>query len=163
MNSLQGDLNVTGQVICGGITLPSNAIGNAQVNAASPLGVTKTIHQYIKEYAQAFASNATSVRIALHSVIGTTATVVSFFAGSTTAALTTATCTFDLYKNGSSILSATIIITNSNMAYQQVTAAIATAGCTTGDCLEAVITAAASGGTLAKGIFCGVVIDETSQ
>src|SRR4051812_46702505 len=72
-------------------------------------------HQFNKTYGQnGTAAAATQV---LHEVRGTNATLRGIRAGSVVACTGNATITVDVKKNGTTILSATIVLDNANTAY----------------------------------------------
>lgn len=163
MNTLDGDLRVRGRVIPDALTLPTSSIGNTQFNPADPLGVANQQHQYVKQLAQAFGAAAASERRVLHRVYGATATLLDVKAGVVQVAGGAATVTVDLYKNGVSVLSATITLDNTVTAFGTKTGAFASTALVAGDVLEVVLTAAAGGGTLPQGVFVEVTLKEDAQ
>ena len=76
------------------------------------------------------------------------------------AALTTATVTVDLKKNGTTVLTGVITLDNGNTAYIPEAGSLGTATYGNDDVLTLVIVAAASGGTLPTGLGVTVILRE---
>ena len=153
-NRLVGNTHIDGTLSANAITYPSGSI----------LSTSLQRHRIYKHYSQeaATAVSDTAVTYPIHVVSGATAALSSFKAGSVVAGLGGATCTFDLKKNGASIITAVISLDNTNTAYVPETAAFtaATAAGVANDVYSVVIDGNAGGGTALKGVFCEMVIDE---
>lgn len=89
------------------------------------------------------------------------AAVVSFNAGAITAAGATTTVSIDLKKNGVSILSAPIVLNNTQAAREKVAATIASADLVADDVLE--VHMALTGTNEPKGVFVELEIDENPE
>ena len=75
-----------------------------------------------------------------------------------------ATITIQVKKNGTNILSASLVIDNANAAFAFESAAgFTSTALVANDVLEVDITAAAGGGTLGQGLFCELVTKEDAQ
>jgi hypothetical protein len=146
---MPNDLSLPGGLICPG---PATFRGAMNAGAGANLSPSAMQHEHRAVYAQPNAAATTETKV-LATVRGATGTLKSFVAGSIVAALTTATVTLDLKKNGTTVLSAPITLDNANTARVVEAATISNATLTAGDVLEVVATAAASGGTLPTGVF----------
>lgn len=158
-NAFDGDLVVRGGLSAQSMTIPANAVGNAQIPAGA--GITYTKLQQLRQpsYAQPNTAATTETRMML-AVRGATATVVELAAGAIVAAIGAATVTVDLKKNGVSILSGVLTLDNTTAAYVLKTATVLTPNLVVGDVLTIVITATAGGGTLPTGFFVQIRVSE---
>ena len=93
-------------------------------------------------------------------MLGATAEIQSVRAGVVVAAVGDSTVTIDLYKNGASILSAPIVLDNTNTAYTEETGTLSSDDLVQGDCLEVVVTVSAGTGTLPQGLYVEVDVHE---
>jgi hypothetical protein len=159
---IQGDQYFNGNVGMKTLSPPAGCITNAAIEALAGIDATKVDHQHRMVYSQP-NTTATSETRMLFVCYGATGTVIAFRAGSIVAALTTATVTLDLKKNGTSILTGVITLDNANTARVVEAATISSASLVTGDVLEVVITATAGGGTLPTGVFCSLTVNEEAQ
>jgi hypothetical protein len=139
--------------------VPDASWGDAQIGATNPILATKLKHQYVQVYGQPSGTAAVTERKVTH-VARAAGDVQAVEAGVVTPAVGAATVTLDLKKNGVSILTAVITITNAQAAYAKVAGALSSTSYVTGDVFELVVTAAAGGGTLPQGFFCDVVFRE---
>lgn len=151
MDKLDNNLQVNGFVQATQFLLASG--GTAQL--PSSMG-----HQHAKTLSWSGAqSDATQV---IHVVKGATGTIISFCAGSVTPCAGAATCTLDLKKNGTTVLSAVITLNNTHSAYEVVEATLSTTSVVTEDVLTVVVDAIDGGypaGTI-QGLFCELRINE---
>ena len=161
---IPGDLYVDGALSARSLLIPAGAVSNASIPAGSPgtfIDPTKIGHQHNRLYGQ---PNTTAVaeRKALHRVNGTTATIVAAAAGVLGANVGAATITVDILKNGVTVLTAAIVLTNADLARVGHAGVIsgASAACVAGDLIETNITVAAGGGTPGTGLFVQVVVNE---
>lgn len=160
MGSFNEDIHVGGRLSCKTFVAPDGCITNAAVLGG--LDGTKTVNRLRERYSQESATNGASESRVLH-VAHAAGSVVSFKAGNVVACIGVATITFDLKKNGSSILTAVITINNTHTARQVVEAVLSSTSYVAGDVFEVTIVATAGGGTLGKGAFCELVADEDPQ
>ncbi len=163
LSRIEGDLFVVGRILAGSITLPADAVTDASIIAAANIAASKVERRIAKTYAQTFTDDVVADRKIIHRVYGATATIVGFVAGITTVFGAASTCIVDLLKNGSSILSATIQLSNSYTAFQLVSpAGYTSTSLAAGDVLEVQVKTI-SGSNLGKGLFADLVIDERAQ
>lgn len=156
------DLQIAGRLIAGSITYPSGQLGDDAVQAAAGLSASKLQHQHqpcavLCDHATAAAAK----RVQLHRVKGATATVVSFHAVCSVAPSGGDSVTLTLKKNGSTILSASVTLNNTTVAFTAVAGTVSTPDLVAGDVLEAEISAVS--GTSCKGVSCHAVIREAAQ
>jgi hypothetical protein len=162
-NLVQGDLVVTGNLIPGGLQAPAGSVSASNIGspAAGQPGIasSKLNHREHHFYNQ---PNTTIVAatVPIFITYGTAGTVVSFKAGSIAVCTGAATVTVDLYKNGSSILSAPIALNSSSVARVAQAATISTPATAVGDWFDIVVTATAGGGTIGTGLYVEAIIDE---
>jgi hypothetical protein len=166
MNVVDGDLNVKGNIIIsagGGLSIPANSIGDSQISATSPLGVSKVTQQIVEKYAQVHGSAAVTARVPFHVAVGA-GLINSVQAGISVIAVTPATVTVDLYRNGVSIATP-ISIDDGDAAYALLPMTIDANedDYVEDDVFELVIVATAGGGTLPQGLFVIGVFRETAQ
>lgn len=136
-------------------------IEDKHVAADAAIGAAKLQHQHRATYAQESATTAAAGRDeVIHVVKGETGTLKTFTAGCVVASLLDAIISVDLHKNGASVLDAPIAIDLNDAAYAIVAGTIQTAPVVVGDVLEVVVTVAAGGGTLGKGVFASLDLFE---
>ena len=158
-----GDLYVNGALGAKSLTPPASCIGDAAIVAGAGIQATKCQQQYDKTYAQTFAVTAVSERKVAHVVFGATAKLVALKAGLTVANIGAATITIDLLKNGVSVLSAVITLNSSTTTFSLTNATITGTTAVQGDVFEFNVVATAGGGTIGKGVFASLIIDEDPQ
>ncbi len=136
------------------VTLPANCVGDANFTAASPLGVDKQGHQYLKGLAQVHGSAAAAERRVVH-VARAAGVLDDFRAGVVVACTGNATVTVDLRKNGTTVLDAPIVLDNTNTAFAKEAAGVSAAAddYVAGDVFEVVVTVNAGTGALGQGLF----------
>ena len=159
LSTIEGDLRVRGTLQADYFTPPAASVGDDQVSSASPISADKLKHQYLPTYSQPNTTATTETRV-IH-VARAAGTIEGFRAGSIAPCSGAATITFDLRKNGTTVLSSVITLDNANTA--RVIEAGTLSGSPTvvaGDVLEVVITATAGGGTLGTGAFCQAIVRE---
>ena len=159
--TIQGDVIVTGNISPASFTAPSSQfVGDTQVKTGAKISASKLQTRISKIIADNNSAVATSYRRTIWRVFGATCALQDFRIGiAGTAAVGAATVTVDLFKNGSTILTATVQITNALAQYGTVAASLAAGALTlvAGDVLEISITATAGGGTLPNGFFAALV------
>lgn len=160
---VQSDLLVNGAVSCNSLAVKTPDVTDARVAPAAGIQASKLQMQHEKSYSQVGGAGSAAETKVVHVVYGATGTVLSFKAGSKTANVGAATITVDLWKNGSSILTAAISLTSATAAYALVSAALASVNLVAGDVLEVVVTVAAGGGTLGNGVFAALVLTEATS
>jgi hypothetical protein len=141
---------------------PTASIGDSQMDAARPIDADKSIHQYNVGYTgQKRGTAVAAAQVVIHTAVGD-GNLLQFQVGFAVAAIGDSTATFDLKKNGASVLSGTETLDNGDAAFTLTTAGIATAPYVAGDVFELVITVAAGTGTPAQGPIVSAVFQETS-
>ena len=156
------DLFVAGNINSRTLTIPAGSLLNAGVGAAAAIGATKTIQQHVLHYAQDSAVTAASEERVIHVVYGTTGTSVAFECGCVVTNAGDATVTFDLLKNGTTVLAAAAEVNSNHSAYELVTATVSTSTLVDGDVLEITI-ATAGTSTVGLGAFCSLVLRELPE
>lgn len=157
---LDGPLTITGQVtMTGTAVLPVNTVTNSMIGASvsSPIDVEKVEQQITAAYSQPNTAAADETRV-LHRCEGS-GTVVAVRVGSIAIAVGDAITTFDVKKNGTTILSAAKEINSSNTNRVSVDATLSgTPTYVEGDLFEVVIDGTIGTGTLPTGCFCQLVL-----
>lgn len=163
LTRLDGNVFVNGNLQSTSMDIPAGTITNSDVNASADIDATKLEHEHRKHVNQVHGSAATTERRVIHTVKGTTGTVVAFRCGVVVACVGAATIDIDLLKNGTTILSAAIQLDNTNAAFAfEDASGFTSTTLAADDVLEADITATAGGGTLGQGLFCELTVREDS-
>lgn len=160
MNQIDGDIRIVGTLVPDDIVLPDSCVTSGKVEAAANISADKLESRIYVSHAQANSAATAETRslfVAIRDGI-----VNSVKAGSIAAAIGDSTTTIDVKKNGTSILSSTITLNNSNTARTAVSGTIngAQDDLVAGDWLEVVITISAGTGTLPTGVFVQLEIDQ---
>lgn len=157
---LETDLRITGAFSAGSMVLPAGSVKNTTVVGNAGISAEKVEHRnkpYLTQTGTAVA--ATSV------VYLATATCVinAVKALSIGICTTPATITIDCLKNGTTVLSSTIVLDDGNTARLAEAGTLSVTSMTAGDVLEFVVTVNAGGGTLGTGLYCWAEIDELAS
>lgn len=153
----RGDVTFTGT-----LTMPDGTVVDGDVAAAAGIAASKLEHDHRPIYSQESATTAAAETKVVHIAKGD-GTLNEFKAGCVVANIGAATVTVDLTVNGVSVLTAAIEIDSGDAAYALVEGAIDTTAIETGDVIEVAVTVAAGGGTLGKGVFAYLDLDEDYQ
>ena len=161
---IESDMYVNGTLTAKQFAAPTGSVNADAIVALAGVEASKLQHQHqpVAVLTDHATDAAAGKREVLHVVRGATAQVIAFRAGCTVAATSTGTCSVDLKKNGTTMLSGTITINSGVAAFDLVTGTLSSTDLVAGDVLEAHITAA-SGSTLPRGIFAQAVIREDAQ
>lgn len=162
-SQIEGAQNFKGAVTLASVNLPSECVEDRHVEAGAGIDSDKLEHQHRVTYGQANTAAVDETRI-IHVVHGTTGEVIAFVAGSIAKAVGDATCTVDLKKNGTTVLTGVITLDSGNT--NRVAEAGTLSGTVTlavGDVLEVVIDGTIGTGTLPTGVFCSATIKEDAQ
>ena len=154
------DVRIQGSLTCQEFNPPSACIDNDAIEADAQIDASKLVHRHKIHYSQQVAVDAVSdAKVLFVCTAGDGATVVSFRAGSIVIAGAATTITVDLKKNGTTILSATFVLDNTNTVYvcEQPIGFTSTA-LVTGDVLTAHFTLA--GTNEPTGLFAVLEVDE---
>ena len=160
---IDSDVYVNGNLNSLTMSIPAGTITNTAVNAAADIAATKLEHRSKILYAQESATNAADESRVVYCCYGATGTIIAFEAGSVVVATGNATCTVDLKKNGTSVLSAPITLDSTNTIMVAEAGTVTTTAIADGNVLEVVIDGTAGTGALAKGIFASIVLDEKAN
>ena len=144
---VQGNLVVTGN-----FSFSAGTVTDTSVAAAAGIGATKLQHSHEQGYAQESATNAATESRVVFKASGA-GTVNAFVAGAVVLLTGNDTCTIDLKKNGTTVLSAPIALSSSDTSRVAKTGTVTSAAFVAGDVFEVVITATHNTGTLPKGVF----------
>jgi len=156
------DVYVAGSLIpVGGITLPSSSVTNTSVQAGADILASKLEHQHEIVFSQDIGVDCASQAKVVHVVYGTSGTIVAFKAGAVTVAGATTTVAVDLKKNGTTCLSSTITLNNTQTAYQLVTGTLSVTTLTAGDVLSVHFTL--TGSNKPQGVFATLVLTEKAS
>lgn len=158
------DVHINGQLTfssTGGVTLPKDSVTNTQVQAGAAIGASKTQIRLRKSYAQPSGDTAAAESKVIH-VAKASGQINGFVAGLVDKCLNGATVTFDMKKNGTTVLTAPVELTDAQEDYETVSGTIDVLSYVTGDVFEVAVTVNAGGGTLGKGAFAQAVFDENA-
>ncbi|OGG44120.1 MAG: hypothetical protein A3F84_27810 [Candidatus Handelsmanbacteria bacterium RIFCSPLOWO2_12_FULL_64_10] len=158
---IPNDVYVTGNLSSLTFSPPAASIGDTAVAGSAGIQASKLEHQYMDRLTQVHGSAATAERRVIKTAKGATGDIVSFRCGVLVACIGNSTITIDLYKNGSSILSATTVLDSGNAARAFESAAgFSSTTFVADDVFECVVTVSAGTGTLGQGLFCELVTRE---
>ncbi len=166
-----GDLQITGNLAAGSMTVPAAAVANAQIAAAAGIEVTKLEHRHALHHSDLSTGAAASGDRFLGAVYGTTGDLVSFKAGVYTAMSTatdgTLSVTIDLKKGTAAGALATVLTAPIVLTRTQNTAArtlySATINATTLAQLDQLwlsMTVTGTAATAAAGLFAHALMNE---
>ena len=162
---IPADVNIAGTLRATTFILPTAIVLDATVAGAAGIQASKLQHRHQPVYNGGDSiTTAVTNRQVLHYVYGTTGTILAFRCGSVVANVGAATVSIQLKKNGANILTAATVLDNANTAFiVENEAGFTSTALVLGDVLEVDITAAAGGGTLGKGVFASLVLNEDAQ
>lgn len=161
-NRIDGGLHVSGNFSATSVTLPAGTVTDVMVNAGAAIGQEKLEHQHRANFSQP-NTTATAETKVVH-VAYADGELLDFRAGLIGPCVGAATVTFDLKKNGTTVLTGVVTLNNTHSARQDVAGTISgTVTCVTGDVFEVVTTATAGGGTIGTGAFASMTIKEAAQ
>lgn len=151
---LTGDVYVNGHFSAKTMALPDSTVDDSKVAAGSNIDADKIQTRVYSRWSQPNSAATAETRTLF--VAERAGVVTAFLAGSIAAAIGDSTVTLDLKKNNVSILSAVVVLNNSNTARVSEDGAInlASDDFVAGDWFEVVITISAGTGTLPTGVFC---------
>ena len=162
---IEGAMTFAGRITFKDVDLPAAAITNANVAGNAGISASKLEHQHQPNYSQESGTTAAAEDRVIHTVHGATGIVTAFAAGCVVANIGAAVVTVDLHKNGATMLTAAIDVDNGDAAYAVVAGTVdpAEEDVVVDDVIEVVVTVAAGGGTLGKGVFAKTVIEEAAS
>jgi len=160
-NTIQGNLYVNGNMACKTFTPPAGSVGDSAIPSGANLDADKLQHRWRPELTQLHGTAATAERRIVHTVKGATATIKSMLTTLSVIASGDRTVTIDLYKNGSSILTAPYVINSSNAAYSEESPlGFTSTSLVQGDKLEIVQALGGSTGNYPQGVSTVLDVDE---
>jgi hypothetical protein len=161
----QGDVLINGSLYATGLTIPNSSIRDASVAAGAGISAAKIQQQEIQLFAQDFTTTIVAQRHLIHWAKGGNGTIQEFRVTVTTAMIGAATATIDLKKNGTTILTSSITIDSTLVAFViKNPAGYTSLTYVANDFFEVeILTAVAGGGTLAKGFSSALIVREDPQ
>jgi hypothetical protein len=163
-STLGSDLYVNGHLSAKTASLPASSVSNNSVAGSAGIEASKLQHQHQQVYSQNANADAAADRRIIHVVRGNTGEIQSFHAGVRVVCTGNSTITVKLFKNGTNILSADVVIDNSNTAYSlEAATGFTSTTLAQNDVLEVDVTVSAGTGTLGDGVFAVLNIREDAQ
>lgn len=157
---IKEDLTVRGNLSCDTFSPPDNCIGTDAINVNSPIETNKQKHQYNVVYSNGKHGVAAAGERRVVHVANGAGLIEGVDIGAVVANIGAAVVTFNLYKNGATVLSAPVDLTSATAAFALVSPGIATYAYVADDVFEVFISVAAGGGTLAQAFFARLVFNE---
>lgn len=160
---IPNNVAVLGNLSAPTMSIPAAAVKNAQVASDASIGAEKLRHRFRPVFAQEGATTAAAEKRMVHHVVGATAIINSVKVGAAVSCIGDSTITVDVKKNspsGTSVLSAPITLDSASTAHLSVDATISLPNLVTTDKLYVVVTVSAGTGTLGKGVYCAIEVDE---
>ncbi len=157
-STIVGSLHVTDTITAGGgVQVGSNSVTDSSVAAGAGIAASKLEHQYVITEKQV-GSAADETRI-MHiaqgdgDIVGVKAACIGVAVGS-------ATCTVDVKKNGTTILTGVITLNSSSVTLVAQSGTLATTTYGDGDVFTVVFDGTTSGGTLPTGVAATLILRE---
>jgi hypothetical protein len=162
MSRMSGNLYVAGTLQAQTLVPSTGSVSNTHVADAAAIEHTKLRHRHVLTYGQSGTAAAATVPIHLAHAAGT---ILAVSAGVIGAHVGDSTTTVDVKRQGTSILTAPIVLDSGNAARTEEAGTLdgAQDDVTAGDLLEVVVTVNAGTGTLGTGLFVNVVVSEDGQ
>jgi hypothetical protein len=164
---IDGNLTVRGALSSESLSIPALTVTDAMVSATAGISAAKLEHEFRPTYAQeASANNAAETRVVW--TARAAGVVQAFEVGLVTPPDTASgsggrTAIVDLKKNGTTILSATVTLNSTTVAYALSTATISSSAYVDGDVFTVVVTAGVgTTGTYPKGVFAAMTVREAA-
>lgn len=155
------DVVIRGRLTAQSMTVPSDTITDSNVQSGANFAHAKLQHRHLLKLHQSGNATAETKPLYIADVAGS---VVSVKAASIVAATGDSTCTIDVRKNGTTVLTGTIVLDNANTARTKEVGTLDGAqALAIGDMLEVVVTVSAGTGTLPTGLLVEVVVAENGS
>jgi len=161
MGRLDEGLYVGGNLSAATMTIPAGTVTNAAVSASAGIVATKTVPQHVITYGQANTAAADETRV-IHAAYGA-GTVIAVHAGSIGIAVGDATCTVDVKKDGTTILSAVITLDTGNTVYTPKAGTVSVSSYAATDVFTVVIDGTIGTGTLPTGVYVRLIVREAAE
>ena len=156
-NTIDGNVNVRGTLVARALAVTSAFVTNDNVTANAAIDPLKLRHQHTGLLAQLHGQAATAERRAIRLVRGA-GRIVSVRACLSVAC--SGNATINLLKNGTSVLTAALVLNNLNTPFTAVDATVSTDTLVAGDVLEAQVTINAGTGVLGQGLLVTAITHE---
>lgn len=141
--------------------VPASSFGNTEFDGTDPLATAKQVHRYVRSLSQAHGSAAAAERRIVHRCHGA-GSIVAVRVGVAVACIGDSTITVDVKKNGTTVLSAPVVLDSGNLAYTAEGGALSVTTTAADACLEVIVTVSAGTGTLGQGLSVDVIVDEAA-
>ena len=161
------DLHVQGDLSCMTFNAPANSVNNAAIQSAADVDASKLEHQYQPAYTQNGTTTAAAAQSVIH-VAKSAGTIIGFSCSCrtkmTAGGSDDRSVTFDFKKNGTSVLSAAVVLSKANLTADMllIDGTINTSAYVADDVLEFTVAIAGSVGTQALGPFAFAVLREAA-
>lgn len=152
---IYGDLQVTGGLSSGSLTIASGTVTNAMVASGAALDTAKMLHRYKASVRQATPAALTELVSVCNGLTGT----IRSFKCVSAVKHTSGSTTIDLKKNGTTVLSSTVVLDSGNTNYIAESGTLSVTTLVAGDVLSVVVTI--SSPVSATGLCYEVEWDET--
>lgn len=153
--TLDGDVHVRGQLSAQSQVLPASSVGNSQVQATAGISASKVQQQHLAPFSQ--SGNAVAATEMIYQQHGATGTVEAFKVSCLVIAGSGGSCTVDLKKNGTTILTGTVSLGDTDAAYTlKSPGGYTSQALVAGDVLTVVVGDIT--GTVPQGVFAQAVI-----
>lgn len=150
--TFNGDMVVRGTLAPTRLVVPVGCVKSASIETGANLDADNLESRIYASHAQPNSAATAETRTMF--VARRAGTINEIIAGSIAAAIGDSTVTIDVKKNGTTVLSSTIVLDNTNTARTPEVGTISGDGSfVAGDWLEVVITISAGSGTLPTGVF----------
>ena len=166
-NRIDGNLTVSGHLTAGSFTPTTGSVGDTEASSARPFGVDKQVHQHVAGIGDPRATAVATTTGRFLYRAGAAGTLVDFTAGVVVAGVAWVgggKADVHLLKNGVYVLSAVVTIDGTTLALSdgEISAGIDDDEYVAGDVFEVEITVTAGTGTLAKGFYCSMTVNEAA-
>lgn len=163
---INNDLHVNGGLSSKTFNPPAGSITNAAILAAAGIDATKVVHQFPLSHQQSGTVAAATEYIHIARAAGTLVAIEAMVATVATGADRTAT--IDLLKSTgggafASVLTATLVLDNTNVAMTLESGTINTTTYIDGDVFKLTVAVAGAAGDQAAGLLCVVTFRESPQ
>lgn len=150
--TVEGDIRARGAVIADQLIPTTGTVGNNEVKTSDPLEADKLYHRQMLVYSQKHGTATIAERKVIY-VAKEAGDWGDFLVGVVVACIGDSTITVNLYKNGTTVLNAAVVLDNSNVAFAKEQGTFADDVFVANDVLEIVVTVSAGTGTLGQGLF----------
>lgn len=145
----------------GSVAVPVGGLSGKAIDPNNPVPSNATTHQFAPTFAQGSAVTVAAATQLIHTVRGLDGGVIKEVAAGLIATSSgNSTVSFDVKKNGVSILSAPISHNSGVASGSVVLGSISVSNVAMGDRIEVAITPSVGTGTLGTGAFVRVTVDE---